>query len=515
MLGIIDQSEYLVNLYYNQGELVDYSAKSNKIETLSSRCLVVGIYCGARAKLGKNAALLDKASNKAISKIVNRGDISGDAGSTLMLYDIKGIRAERLLLVGMGKERSVNATVLRQAAASASMMSNKKGIRSVDFALFDTKYGGMDVGRMVRHVVEAVDHSQYKYDQTKSGRKKARALKTVSALVSRTELAQAKKGVAHGAAVAGGVSLARDLSNLPGNICTPSYLASRARKMQKELPIKTRVLTEAEMKRLKMGSLLSVSRGSREPAKLIIMEYKGGKRGAAPVVLVGKGLTFDAGGISIKPAAAMDEMKFDMCGGASVFGVMHAVATLGLPLNVVGVVPSSENLPDGAANKPGDIVTSMAGKTIEILNTDAEGRLILCDALTYVERFKPATVIDIATLTGACVIALGNHATGLFSNKDKLAEEILSAGDEAGDRAWRLPMWESYTKQLKSNFADLANIGGRNAGAVTAACFLKEFTGAYDWAHLDIAGTAWKSGGDKGATGRPVPLLMEFLLGRA
>ncbi|MGI9316603.1 MAG: leucyl aminopeptidase, partial [bacterium] len=461
-----------------------------------------------------NAALLDKATKKAISDIVKRGDISGNLGSTLMLYDLSGIRAERLLLVGLGEDGEIDATALRQAAASAATLANKQRIRSIDLALFDKKPRGMDIGRMVRHVVEAVDYALYKYDQTKSGRKIAPALKTASVLVQRAELTKAKSGLAEGAAIAEGVALARDLSNLPGNICTPGYLARRARSMQKTLPLKTRVLNEAEMKRLKMGSLLSVSRGSREPAKLIIMEYKGGKRGQAPVVLVGKGLTFDAGGISIKPAAAMDEMKFDMCGGASVFGAMHAVATLGLSLNVIGVVPSSENLPDGAANKPGDIVTSMAGKTIEILNTDAEGRLILCDALTYVERYKPAAVVDIATLTGACVIALGNHATGLFSNNDKLAEEILDAGNEAEDRAWQLPVWEAYSKQLKSNFADLANIGGRNAGAVTAACFLKEFTQAYDWAHLDIAGTAWKSGGNKGATGRPVPLLMEFLMGR-
>lgn len=493
---------------------MNYSAKSSKLETLQSHCLVVGVYSGKEVKLSASAAQIDKASDKGISSIAKRGDINGEKGSTLMLYDLDGIRAQRVMLVGLGKEGSVDASTLRNAAANAATLASKQGISSIDLALFDKKYARMESGRVVRHVVEAVDHTLYKYDKTKSGRKKPQPLKSATVLVQRAELADAKRGVAEGMAIATGVALARDLSNLPGNVCTPSYLARQARSMQKNLPIKTRVLNEAEMKRLKMGSLLSVSRGSREPAKLIIMEYKGGKRDDAPVVLVGKGLTFDAGGISIKPAAAMDEMKFDMCGGASVFGAMHAVATLGLGLNVIGVVPSSENLPDGAANKPGDIVTSMAGKTIEILNTDAEGRLILCDALTYVERFKPAAVVDIATLTGACVIALGNHATGLFSNNDKLAQEIITAGDNAGDRAWQLPIWEEYSKQLKSNFADLANIGGRNAGAVTAACFLKEFAKSYDWAHLDIAGTAWKSGGDKGATGRPVPLLMEFLLGR-
>jgi leucyl aminopeptidase len=271
-------------------------------------------------------------------------------------------------------------------------------------------------------------------------------------------------------------------------------------------------LEEAEMQELGMGALLSVSRGSREPAKLIVMRYNGGEDKAKPVVLVGKGLTFDAGGISIKPAADMDEMKYDMAGGASVFGAMLAAVRMKLPINLIGVVPASENLPDGAANKPGDVVTSMSGQTIEILNTDAEGRLILCDALTYVERFEPAVVLDMATLTGACIVALGRHPSGLFTDDDKLARDLMEAGDAAADRVWRLPLWEDYQKQLDSNFADIANIGGRDAGAVTAACFLSRFTKGFRWAHLDIAGTAWVTGKDKGATGRPVPLLAEFLI---
>jgi leucyl aminopeptidase len=264
-----------------------------------------------------------------------------------------------------------------------------------------------------------------------------------------------------------------------------------------------------------MGALLSVSRGSRQPAKLIVMSYKGGDDQTKPVVLVGKGLTFDAGGISIKPAADMDEMKYDMAGGASVFGAMLATVRMGLPINLIGVVPASENLPDGDANKPGDVVTSLSGQTIEVLNTDAEGRLILCDALTYVERFEPALVLDMATLTGACIVALGRHPSGLFTNDDKLAAEITDAGDAADDRVWRLPLWEDYQQQLDSNFADIANIGGRDAGAVTAACFLARFTKAYRWAHLDIAGTAWVTGKEKGATGRPVPLLSDFLIRRS
>ena len=494
---------------------MEYTAKSNKIETLASRCLVVGVYAGKKPRLSDTAALLDRQAGGQLKALLGKGDMSGEPGATLMVYDPKDIRAERVMLVGLGKMRDVDAAALRKAATAAARVASTARLRSLDFAIFDRQHGGMGVRRMARHVVEAVDAASYRYHETKSGRAVANPFRNVALLVERAQLSNARRGVSEGAATAHGVALARDLGNLPGNVCTPTYLARRARAMQKELPIRTRVLDEVEMKRLKMGSLLSVSRGSREPAKMIIMEYRGGKRGEAPVVLVGKGLTFDAGGISIKPAAAMDEMKYDMCGGASVFGAMLAVAELELPINVVGVVPSSENLPDGAANKPGDIVTSMAGKTIEILNTDAEGRLILCDALTYIGRYKPDVVVDMATLTGACVVALGNHASGLFSNDDKLAEELLDAGDVSGDRAWRLPMWDDYTRQLKSNFADLANIGGRNAGAVTAACFLKEFASDYRWAHLDIAGTAWKSGGEKGATGRPVPLLMEFLIKRA
>ena len=324
-----------------------------------------------------------------------------------------------------------------------------------------------------------------------------------------------RRSVREGEAISSGVQLARDLANLPGNICTPSYLAEQARKLQRSHQLKVSILSEPQMRSLKMGSLLSVTRGSREPAKLIIMEYRGGAKHSPPVALVGKGLTFDAGGISLKPAGKMDEMKYDMCGGASVFGTLLATAKLKLPLNVIGIVPSCENLPDGAANKPGDIVKSMSGQTIEILNTDAEGRLILCDALTYAKRFKPDVVIDIATLTGACVIALGDPASGLFSNNEQLAKGLLEAGESSGDRAWRLPLWKQYQKQLNSPFADIANIGGRGGGAITAACFLSRFTDNLNWAHLDIAGTAYHSGNNKGATGRPVGLLTQFLIQRS
>ena len=311
------------------------------------------------------------------------------------------------------------------------------------------------------------------------------------------------------------MALTRDLANLPGNHCTPTHLADTAEALGKAYSnLKVTVLDEPEMLKLGMGSLLSVARGSRQPPKLITLEYHGASANAAPVVLVGKGVTFDSGGISIKPAAAMDEMKFDMTGAASVIGIMKTLAELELEINVVGVVPATENLPDGNASKPGDVVTSMSGLTIEILNTDAEGRLILCDALTYSARFKPDVVIDIATLTGACVVALGSHASGLLSNHDPLADELLAAGQRAGDRAWRLPLWDEYQKQLETPFADMANVGGREAGTITAACFLARFTKEYRWAHLDIAGTAWTGGKTKGSTGRPVSLLMEFILGR-
>jgi leucyl aminopeptidase len=321
--------------------------------------------------------------------------------------------------------------------------------------------------------------------------------------------------LADGVALASGVSFAKDLGNLPPNVCTPSYLAEQAQSLGKKHDFKVKVLERDELAKLGMGSFLGVSQGSEEPPKFIIMQHLKGKKDQKPVVLVGKGITFDTGGISLKPGAEMDEMKYDMCGAASVLGTFKTIAEMDLPLNVIGVIPTCENMPDGRATRPGDVLTSMSGLTIEVLNTDAEGRLILCDALTYAERFEPSAVIDIATLTGACVIALGHHATGLFSNNDELAKELLQAGEKALDRAWHMPMWDDYQPLLDSNFADIANIGGRAAGSITAACFLSRFTKKYDWAHLDIAGTAWKSGKEKGGTGRPVPLLTAFLVNRA
>ncbi|MFZ9039576.1 MAG: leucyl aminopeptidase, partial [Gammaproteobacteria bacterium] len=323
----------------------------------------------------------------------------------------------------------------------------------------------------------------------------------------------AGKAIDQASAISAGMSLARDLGNLPANVCTPSHIAKTARQLASgEKRLRVAVLDEADMKKLKMGSLLSVSAGSRQPAKLIALEYRGAAAKEQPIALVGKGVTFDTGGISLKPGAAMDEMKFDMCGAASVLGTLKAVNQMQLPINVVGIVPATENMPDGLATKPGDIVTSMSGQTIEILNTDAEGRLILCDALTYAGKFKPRCVIDIATLTGAAIIALGKVPSAVLGNNRGLIDALIKCGQQIEDKIWELPLWDEYQDQLKSNFADMANIGGRDAGTITAACFLSRFTKEYKWAHLDIAGTAWKSGEEKGATGRPVPLLTQYIL---
>jgi leucyl aminopeptidase len=360
--------------------------------------------------------------------------------------------------------------------------------------------------------------ASYKFAAIKRKDEKASPKKGIAMLtinVSASDVSAAETGLANGQALAAGVSLAKDLGNLPPNVCTPSYLAEQALALGKTHQFKVEVLERDALKKLGMGSFLGVAQGSEEPPKFIIMQHLKGKKEQKPVVLVGKGITFDTGGISLKPGSDMDEMKYDMCGAASVIGTFKAIAAMNLPLNVIGVIPTCENMPDGRATRPGDVLTSMSGLTIEVLNTDAEGRLILCDALTYVERFEPSAVIDVATLTGACVIALGHHASGLFSNNDALAAELLQAGEVALDRAWHMPMWDDYQSLLDSNFADMANIGGRAAGSITAACFLARFAKKYDWAHLDVAGTAWKSGKEKGGTGRPVPLLTEFLVQRA
>jgi leucyl aminopeptidase len=395
-------------------------------------------------------------------------------------------------------------------------MLARTGATDAELHFTELSVGHRDVEWRVMQTARAAREATYRFEQMKSApAKNASALRRIVLAVTKSDEKRAARGLAQGLALAHGISLARDLGNLPGNICTPAYLAEQARKLAKHYRMKVQVLEQADMEKLGMNTLLSVAAGSSQPPKLIVLEYRTGAKNQKPVVLVGKGVTFDTGGISLKPAPEMDEMKYDMSGAGSVLGTLKAVAEMKLPVNVVGIIPATENMPGGRATKPGDIVTSMSGQTVEILNTDAEGRLILCDALTYAERFDPAAVIDIATLTGACVIALGHVVSGLFANDDPLAREVLTAGDHAGDGAWHLPLHDEYQDQLRSNFADFANIGGRPAGAVTAACFLSRFTKQYKWAHLDVAGTAWKSGKEKGSTGRPVPLLTQFLVNRA
>jgi leucyl aminopeptidase len=494
---------------------MEFSVKSGNPEKQRSACVVVGIFEPRR--LSQSAEQIDKASDGYLSNLIRRGDIEGKLGQSLLLYNVPGTLCDRVLLVGCGRERELSPDKYATIISTATSALNEGGTMEAVFYLTDINIKGQDSAWKVTQLILTVEDTLYQFDQLKTEKDEFRRplRKIIISIPSRRELADCEDALKAAQAIAHGVATAKDLGNLPGNICTPTYLAEQAQKLDDAYEsVTTSILEEADMAELGMGALLSVSRGSRQPAKLIVMEYKGAENNENPVVLVGKGLTFDAGGISIKPAAAMDEMKYDMCGGASVIGTIQACAELHLPISVVGVVPSSENLPDGDANKPGDIVTSMSGQTIEILNTDAEGRLILCDALTYSERFDPAVVIDMATLTGACIVALGHHAQALLSNHNPLTHELLNAGKQIHDRAWELPLWDDYQNLLDSNFADMANIGGRGAGTITAACFLSRYTKKFKWAHLDIAGTAWKTGKEKGATGRPVPLLMQFLINR-
>ena len=491
-----------------------YTVKTTNFANIPTDCLVLGVYIGS--KFTPSATATDRASKGLLKQLYKQGDIDGTCGRSLMVPTNDLIPAKRLLIIGLGEPKTLDSEEFSNILKVVGTALQNTGSKNVAITLAEAKVKDRSFEQRSRMIVESFSRSYYRFDTLKRKKSKTENLEKITLLAqSTTSATTVRKSVAEGQAISNGVKLACDLANLPGNICTPTYLSTQARKLQKSHKLKVSILNEQQMKMLKMGSLLSVSRGSREQAKLIVMEYHGAPKTSHPVVLVGIGLTFDAGGISIKPSGNMDEMKYDMCGGASVFGTLLAVAELKLRMNVVGIVPSSENLPDGAANKPGDIVTSMSGQTIEILNTDAEGRLILCDAITYSRRFKPAVVIDIATLTGACVIALGDPASGLFSNNDQLANEILSAGTISGDLAWRLPVWKQYQKQLDSPFADIANIGGRGAGAITAACFLSRFTDDLNWAHLDIAGTAYQSGAQKGATGSRVNLLTQFLIDRA
>ncbi|MDK9724757.1 MAG: leucyl aminopeptidase [Sterolibacteriaceae bacterium MAG5] len=494
---------------------MEFSIKSGSPEKQRSACVVVGVF--EPRKLSVPAEVIDSAARGHLSDLLRRGDMEGKAGSTLLLHNVPGTEADRILLVGLGKEKEFREKEYRAAVATAVRTLNETGGFDGTIYLTELSVKKRDVAWRVRQAAMVALETLYRFDQMKSKKDEVRRplRKLTFCVERRNELEIAEKSLLQGQAIANGMALMKNLANLPGNICTPGYLAEQAASLAKEHGLGIEVLERADMETLGMNTLLSVAKGSHQPPKFIILKYAGAKPEVKPIVLVGKGITFDTGGISLKPAPEMDEMKYDMSGAASVIGTMKALAEMKLAINVIAVVPTTENMPGGAATRPGDIVTSMSGQTIEILNTDAEGRLILCDALTYVERFEPECVVDVATLTGACVISLGNVVTGLLANNDSLARELLDAGQDAYDRAWQMPLFDDYQEQLQSNFADMANIGGRAAGTITAACFLSRFAKKYDWAHLDIAGTAYKSGKDKGSTGRPVPLLTHFLMARA
>jgi leucyl aminopeptidase len=486
---------------------MEFSIKALSPEAAKSGCVVLGVY--ANKELSPPAGRVDKAARGALRKALV--DLPAKAGATLLLRALEGVAAERVLLVSLGERKDFAEPAYRDAVRGAAAALRELGSADAAFYLVDLKVGVRPIAWNVRHAVLGLREAFYRFDRLKTQKKPSQpALQAVVLSLSPNQTL--KQALSEAVATADGADLARTLGNLPANICTPAYLAEEAQKLARQYKLGIEVLDKRDMEKLGMGALLSVARASHQPAKLIVLRYSGAAKGRKPIALVGKGVTFDTGGISLKPAAEMDEMKFDMSGAASVLGAIRALAAMKAPVNVVGVIPATENMPGGAATKPGDVVTTLSGQTVEILNTDAEGRLILCDALTYAERYQPEVVIDIATLTGACVIALGHVATGLFANDDKLAEGIREAAEESWDRVWRMPLWEDYQEQLRSNFADMANIGGRPGGSITAACFLARFTRKLRWAHLDIAGTAWRGGREKGSTGRPVPLLVRFAL---
>lgn len=490
---------------------MDFEIITTAPAEIETECLVIGV--GADAEFTPGSEAIDAASNGYIRALIDAGDFSGKNGESQLLRNLPGVTAKRVMLLGLGKsgERSIGKqqTLITNAATAIT----KLGVSSAAFALDCASSDDDDIYRDTRHTAQWCSAALYSYDATKSNKADPIKLEHVHIQVAEEQVEIAEGALLDGVAIANGVSSARELGNLPGNICTPLYLADHARNLAAEFEsISVEILDEEQMTELGMGALMAVGKGSAVPPRLLVLKYTGADESEKPHALVGKGITFDTGGISLKPGAEMDEMKFDMCGAASVLGTIEAVAEMALPINLVVLVAAAENMPSDRATKPGDVVTTLSGQTVEILNTDAEGRLVLCDALTYAERFEPQSVIDVATLTGACIIALGNQASGLMSNNQELADKILDAGQYAGDRAWQLPLWDEYQQQLDSNFADIANIGGRPAGTITAACFLSRFAKKFAWAHLDIAGVAWNSGKAKGATGRCVPLLCQYLL---
>ncbi|MCL6691540.1 leucyl aminopeptidase [Pseudomonas sp. R3.Fl] len=493
---------------------MEFLVKSVSPQTLKTATLVLAV--GEGRKLGAVAQAVDAASGGAIAALLKRGDLAGKVGQTLLLQALPNLKAERVLLVGAGKERELSDRQYRKLVSSVLGSLKSLGGGDAVLALGDLAVKGRNAHGKARLLVETLADGLYVFDRFKSQKADAPKLKKITLLADKADAPTVEQGAKEAQAIANGMALTRDLGNLPPNLCHPSFLADEAKALTKaHKNLKVEVLDEKKLRELGMGAFLAVAQGSEQPPRLIVLQYNGGKKDEAPYALVGKGITFDTGGISLKPGLGMDEMKFDMCGAASVFGTFRAVLELQLPINLVGLLACAENMPSGRATRPGDIVTTMSGQTVEILNTDAEGRLVLCDTLTYAERFKPQSVVDIATLTGACIVALGANTSGLMGNNDALVRQLLKAGEHADDRAWQLPLFDEYQEQLDSPFADIANIGGPKAGTITAGCFLSRFAKKYHWAHLDIAGTAWISGGkDKGATGRPVPLLTQYLLDR-
>ena len=490
---------------------MQFSTKTSAPEKTRTACAIVAVLKGKPLAAGQ---ALDGLLGGTISAAIKRKDLAAKSGATLLLPGSAGV--ERVLLVSAGDAEALSAKAWSDLCRSALRALQGTGARQATSWLAELEVKGIDAAGKAAALVTVARELAYRFDHHKSRPEPSPAgTESIEIGCERSEANAIGRAMQTAEAIADGADFTRDLGNTPANICTPTYLAQAARKMGKQFGLKVEVLERKQMEALKMGSLLSVAQGSEEPPKLIVMHYNGAGSKEAPIVLVGKGITFDTGGISLKPAPDMDEMKFDMSGAASVLGTLRAIAAIKPKVNVIGVVPTCENMPSGKATRPGDVVTSMSGQTIEILNTDAEGRLILCDALTYAERFKPAAVVDIATLTGACVVALGHHHSGLFSTDDALADELIARGRDTQDTCWRMPVEDAYQDGLKSNFADMANVGGRAGGAITAACFLARFTKAYPWAHLDIAGTSHRSGVAKGSTGRPVPLLSAFVLGRA
>jgi leucyl aminopeptidase len=492
---------------------LQFSLASAAPETIDTACVVVGIYEGG--VFTSAAARVDSAADGAIKRQVESGDISGKAGSSSVLFAPHGVTARRVLVVGLGTQKSFDAARYQKVNIESVRALGRLPIDSAASYLSEIEVPGRDATWRVRTAVLAADHASYRYTATFKPREKSAQPELGTLAFAGESSSQAR--LEQAIAIAEGVRFARELANLPPNICNPAYIADQAKAFAEgqDDNVSCNVLDHVEMEKLGFGSLLAVARGSVNKPKLVVLQYKGGNDGDKPYAFVGKGVTFDSGGISLKPGAGMEEMKFDMGGAAGVIGGFIAAVKMKLKLNLVCVVPAVENMPDGDSYRPSDVVTSLSGLTIEVLNTDAEGRLILCDALTYTaQTFQPHTIIDAATLTGACVIALGKHATGLMSKHDDLAAELLAAGDETLDRAWRLPLWDDYQAQLDSGFADVANIGGKSAGAITAACFLSRFTDGQRWAHLDIAGTAWDEGRKGLATGRPVALLAQWLIDR-